>query len=170
MTEERPKVHHPNRRPPSGHIGPALVAVLVIGLFSAPVYAVLQSRSTHESSHSAMEPSMGNVGGTPVDLATLQPSLVKLYRGAKSHDSHFKTIPCFCGCQEGRLEHRNLFDCFVLEDGRGWESHATGCGVCQGEAEMALDLLARGSPPNEVKAQVIDEYGIPQEIRELQEG
>ena len=168
MTEERPELHR--RQPKSNYVGLALVAALVIGLFAAPIYAVVKSRSAPENSHPAMGPAMGDVGGSPVDLATLQPSLVKLYRGAKSHDSHFKGIPCFCGCQEGRLEHRNLFDCFVLKDGRGWESHATGCDVCQGEAEMALDLLARGSPPSEVKARIIDEFSTPQEIRDLQEG
>lgn len=166
MTEELPQAERPRSRPASDHIGIALAAALVIALFSAPIFAVVKSRSSHDDPRMTM----GNIGGSPVDLETLQPSLAKLYRGARSHAAHFEEIPCFCGCQEGRLEHRNLFDCFVLKDGRGWESHATGCDVCQGEAEMALTFLARGSPVADVKTRIINEYGTPQEIRDLQEG
>lgn len=139
--------------------------MVVAGLFGAPIYAMVESRSNHRQPRTTM----GDVGGTPVEIASLPPSLAKLYRGAKSHRPHFESIPCFCGCQEGRLEHRNLLDCYVLGNGRGWESHAVGCEVCQGEAETALDLLARGRPVAEVKARIVDEYGVPQEIRDLQE-
>lgn len=163
MTEGSPE--HPRKRPTSELIGFALIVTLATALFAAPFYAVMKSRSNHEQPRMTM----GNIGGTPVDLATLQPSLAKVYQGAKSHGSHFEEIPCFCGCQEGRLEHRNLYDCFILKDGRGWESHATGCDVCQGEAVMALDLLARGSPIAEVKTRIIDKYGMPEEMRDLQE-
>lgn len=166
MTEEPAQAHHPRRRSPSDYVGLALVSALAIALFSAPIYAVIKSRASHDKPSMTM----GDIGGSPVDLATLQPSLVKLYRGAKAHAPHFKEIPCFCGCQEGRLQHRNLYDCYVLKDGRGWESHAIGCDVCQGEAEMALALMSRGTPPDAVKTQVVDKYGMPEEIRELQEG
>ena len=166
MIEDQPDAEHPRKRPTSDYVGFALIAALVIGLFSAPIYAVVKSRSGHDDPRMTM----GNIGGTPVELATLPPAIAKLYRSARTHASHFTELPCYCGCQEGRLKHRNLFDCYVLADGRGWESHATGCDVCQGEAEMALDLLARGTPAAEVRTQIVDEYGTPQEIRDLREG
>lgn len=166
MSEESPQAHHPRRHSASDHIGLALVAVVVIGLLSAPIYAVINSRSSHDQPRMTM----GDIGGSPLELATLRSSLARLYRGAKSHRAYFEKIPCFCGCQEGRLQHRNLFDCYVLKDGRGWESHATGCDVCQGEAEMALDLMAHGSSLADVKTQIVDEYGMSREIRDLQEG
>ena len=144
------------------------MAVVALGVLSAPIYAFIDSRSNGTPASSAM--TMGDMGGTPVDIDTLRPALAELYIGARAHREHFAEIPCFCGCQEGRLEHRNLLDCYVLKDGRGWESHATGCAVCQGEARLALKLLDANEPVTDVKARIIDEFGVPQEIRDLQEG
>lgn len=166
MTEGRLQIERPRKRPVSDYIGLALTATLAVGLLSAPIYAVIKSSPQHDSPPMVM----GDIGGAPVDLSTLPPSLAKLYRGAESHATHFEEIPCFCGCQEGRLQHRNLLDCYVLKDGAGWESHAVGCDVCQGEAEMALDLLKDGSPIAEIKSRIVDSYGTPREIRDLQEG
>ena len=110
---------------------------------------------------------MASFGGTPVDITTLDAELAAMYRGAKAHAGHFKDIPCYCGCDRTRLEHRHLLDCFVLKDGGGWESHATGCAVCQGEARMALELYEQGMDPDEVRQLVIDEFGMSESMREM---
>jgi hypothetical protein len=162
---DAPTKDRPSARRPSDIVAIVLVTLLALGVLAAPVYVVLKDRATGSSMTT-----MGNMGGTAVSLETLDASLAEVYLDARSHGSHFEEIPCFCGCQEGRLEHRNLLDCFVLRDGSGWESHATGCGICQGEARMALRLLEAGTPIDETKTQIIDEFGMPEEMRDLQEG
>lgn len=164
MTDQSAEDHAPTRRP-SDVVAIAIVTLIALGLWSAPIYAMLKGRSAEPPMTG-----MGDIGGTTVSLGTLDPKLAQVYRAAQSHGSHFKEIPCFCGCQQGRLEHRHLLDCFVLRDGGGWESHATGCAICQGEARMALRLLGVGVPVDEVRAQILEEFGMPEEMRDQQEG
>jgi hypothetical protein len=164
MTERPPEPDHRPGRRASDIIGITIVTALVLGLFSAPIYVLIKARSSESTSMT-----MSDMGGAAVELSTLQPAVAKLYRGARDHGSHFEQIPCFCGCEEGRLQHRHLLDCFLLGNGGGWESHATGCAVCQGEARLALRLLSSGTSVGEVRKQIIEEFGLPQEMRDLQE-
>lgn len=75
-------------------------------------------------------------------------------------------IRCFCGCAKG-LEHRHLLDCFVRPDGSGWESHATGCAVCQGEARMALRMLEEGTSIDEVRRRIVEEFGMSEQMQDM---
>lgn len=145
----------------SSKVGLVIVTLVAVGLLAGPLFLLLGD----DAPETPMR--MGDIGGTAVDLDTLDPALAGLYRDAREHGDHFQEIPCFCGCQEGRLEHRHLLDCFVLQSGEGWESHAKGCGVCQGEAQMALRLLDKGTPPEEVRAKIIDAFGMPEGMSNL---
>ena len=75
-------------------------------------------------------------GPAPLDLSTISENIAGHYRYAAAHAEAYREIPCWCGCQQ-YLGHGNLEDCFVRRDGRGWEAHAAGCGVCNGEAAIA---------------------------------
>jgi hypothetical protein len=142
-----------------------LGALLFAFVLAGPLYILLsQDRPDQKAPET---PAMASFGGTPVDISTLDGKLAAMYRGAKAHGRHFEDIPCFCGCDRTRLEHRHLLDCFVLKDGGGWESHATGCSVCQGEARMALELLDEGVEPDDVRQLVIDEFGMSESMREM---
>jgi hypothetical protein len=163
---EGAKTGHKDRRAPvRWGVGGMLAATLLFAfVLAGPIYILL---SQGPPSNNVPEiPGMAAFGGTPVDLSTLDGRLAAMYRGVKAHGRHFDDIPCFCGCDR-TLEHRHLLDCFVLQDGGGWESHATGCSVCQGEARMALELFDQGVDPAEVRDLVIDEYGMPEAMREM---
>jgi hypothetical protein len=97
-------------------------------------------------------------GAAPLDLATVSTDIAGHYRHAAAHTDAYGQIPCWCGCEQF-LGHRNLADCFVRPDGRGFEAHAAGCGVCNGEATIAERMLAAGSTPAEVAAAVTTEFG-----------
>jgi uncharacterized protein with PCYCGC motif len=101
----------------------------------------------------------GHAGPAPLDLATVSADIAGHYRNALAHADSYREIPCWCGCQQF-LGHRNLFDCFVRPDGRGWEAHAAGCGVCNGEAAMAQRMLDEGQAPNDVATAVNLEFGV----------
>lgn len=86
--------------------------------------------------------------------------VVPLYHGAVENSTVFAATPCYCGCME-MLGHRHLLDCFERPDGSGWESHALGCGVCLGEADQVLDLVAGGVEPDAIVAAVVAEWSDP---------
>lgn len=100
----------------------------------------------------------GTAGPAPLDLATVPENIAGHYRYALAHADAYREIPCWCGCQQ-YLGHGNLEDCFVQPDGKGWEAHAAGCGVCNGEAAIAERMLDAGSTPAEVAEVVNLEFG-----------
>ena len=94
----------------------------------------------------------------PLDLTTVSASIAAHYHFAADHFAEFEQIPCWCGCEQF-LGHRHLGDCFVRADGRGWEAHAAGCGVCIGEAVTARRMLDEGRTPAEIKTAVDVQFG-----------
>ena len=100
---------------------------------------------------------MGGVHPGVIDLADVPAETAVFYRYAASHREIFEDIPCFCGCMEF-VDHRHLYDCFVRPDGQ-WEAHASGCGVCLGEAATIRRLLEEGRDPAAIRDAVIAEFG-----------
>jgi len=98
--------------------------------------------------------------GGVIDPSDVPEKVAVLYLGAHAHADVYEQIPCFCGC-EAMLGHRHLLDCFARPDG-SWEAHATGCGVCLGEATQVEGLLAAGeTDPTVIRTAVVAEWGDP---------
>jgi hypothetical protein len=95
-------------------------------------------------------------GGT-IELSELPDEHVVLYEAARADVETFSQVPCYCGCEDF-LGHRHLLDCFVTPDG-DWERHATGCGVCLGEAQDVLADQAAGRPLAEILDRIDAKYG-----------
>lgn len=140
----------------------AMAAVVVVALVAVAVSAILIDRPAVESASTAAAANMVTVapGGilAPQDVP---PGLAAHYQAAQDHQETFEAVPCFCGCEE-MLGHRHLGDCFVRADGRGLEAHALGCGVCLGEAQQVMDLVAAGiEDPDEIRDAVVAEWSDP---------
>ena len=70
------------------------------------------------------------------------------YAAASKYPHTVDKLHCFCGCEESpNLHHKTLLTCFT-------SLHATGCEICQGEANMAARMKAEGSTDEEVKGVV----------------
>jgi hypothetical protein len=95
---------------------------------------------------------------TPLELASVAADVADHYRYAEAHQAELSVIPCFCGCEEF-LAHENLYDCFIRIDGAGYDSHAAGCGVCLGEAVVAVQLLDAGTPATDVAERIVEQFG-----------
>jgi Protein of unknown function with PCYCGC motif len=93
-----------------------------------------------------------------MDLASVPANIATNYEFAAQHMALYAQVPCYCGCRSS-LGHRGLQDCFVKADGSGWESHASGCGVCIQESEMVRTLVAKGRSPTEIRDAVIAKFG-----------
>ena len=127
---------------------PILVVALALGLMLALASGGARGTAGMPG-HAAVE---------PLQLASVSEQIAGHYRAAAEHGDVFAQIPCYCGCQTF-LAHRNLYDCFVRPDGKGWEAHAAGCGVCLGESATARRLLDEGRSPAEVREAVIAQFG-----------
>ena len=130
----------------------AMVALVIL----VTVIAVAIADSGGAQGRRATASAHGTVA--PLDLSTVSAPIAAHYRYAKAHMSDYQQIPCWCGCQQF-LGHHNLADCFVRADGKGWEAHAAGCGVCNGEAAIAERMLGEGRTAADVKATVDVQFG-----------
>jgi hypothetical protein len=137
----------------------AVLAVMLLTVIGLGIRDGLRSERDTTTAPSADEMFAVAPGGV-IDPSEVPESIAVMYRGAIDHPGDFAELPCFCGCAE-MLDHRHLLDCFQRPDGSGWEAHASGCGVCLGEADQALSLLDQGAPIDDVRAAVIERWGDP---------
>ncbi len=100
------------------------------------------------------------------------PMTLKAYTYATEHPEVLEQIPCYCGCG-GHSGHRFLRDCFIHDDGT-YDSHASSCDVCVGEALMAQQYLPSGIPTAsaQVQTQAIDlsNLSLPDNFQSLSDG
>lgn len=140
----------------------AVAAVVAVSLSAVALFAILMDRPAVESATPATAENMVAVApGGVLAPEDVPPGLAAHYQAALDHSDIFETVPCFCGCEE-MLGHRHLGDCFVRADGQGLEAHALGCGVCLGEAQQVIDLLAAGiEDPDQIRDTVVAEWSDP---------
>ncbi len=135
----------------------ATVALLVAVTVTIVVVAGASGGDArHVNASTSGSPTHGAVA--PLDLSTVSAQVAGHYRYAQAHMTDYQQIPCWCGCEQF-LGHRNLADCFVRADGQGFEAHAAGCGVCNGEAAIAEQMLDQGHSPADAKATVDRQFG-----------
>jgi hypothetical protein len=85
---------------------------------------------------------------SPADLDDAFEDARPSYAAASKYPETVDKLRCFCGCEESpNLHHKNLLTCFT-------SLHATGCEICQGEANMAGKMKGEGSTDEEVKGVV----------------
>ena len=85
------------------------------------------------------------------------------YQFAVDHPEALEYQPCYCGCGNMAIEHKNNLDCFIQdvdEDGNiTFDNHAAGCGIC---VDIALDvqrLTEEGKSQTEIRNYVDARYG-----------
>lgn len=130
-----------------------LFAGMVLTIAGVTAFVVVAAGGGKEPADAA-----GRGQVAPLELASVSDRIAGHYRYAKVHTAEYEQIPCWCGCEQF-LDHRNLADCFVRADGKGWEAHAAGCGVCNAEAVIAERMLAEGHSPLDVKSTVDSQFG-----------
>lgn len=91
-----------------------------------------------------------------LDLSSQPPEIVATYQYVEGHRSLVRQVPCYCGCGKS-LAHQNLFDCFVISRGV-YSDHASGCMVCDDEANDIQRLAGEGRSAREIRAFIDAEY------------
>lgn len=143
-------------------IGWVVASVVAVALLAISLQATFRNGSAVESvKPAAVENMIAVAPGGVLAPEDVPPGLAAHYEAAQEHQDIFEAVPCFCGCEE-MLGHRHLGDCFVRPDGQGLEAHALGCGVCLGEAQQVMDLLAAGiEEPDQIREAVVAEWSDP---------
>jgi hypothetical protein len=72
------------------------------------------------------------------------------YRVAEKNPGLLAQLHCYCGCDRV-YGHQNLLDCY-----RG--DHGSKCEICIGEALMAQQLSAQGSPVDQIRDAIRRQY------------
>ena len=85
------------------------------------------------------------------------PRLRDAYRVAQTRGPLLATLDCYCGCGQLDPPHTSLLDCFIQPDG-SWDTHASGCGICQDEALDANLWAAEGLSPAEIGRRIDEKY------------
>lgn len=94
---------------------------------------------------------------TGLDLGTVPETVAADYHFAEAHQELLSHIPCYCGCGK-TLGHRDLRDCFITRKG-AYEPHASGCGICQVEAEDVKAMVISNTSPADIRAAIDQKYG-----------
>lgn len=83
----------------------------------------------------------------------------ELYRGdtrqayivAREHPELLAQLDCYCGCEQNE-GHKNLLDCYRT-------NHGAACDVCMGEALTGAQMLAQGTPIDQIREALRARYG-----------
>jgi hypothetical protein len=81
---------------------------------------------------------------------------LKAYRVAVRMPSLLAVLPCYCGCGQ-TLQHRNLYDCFMNDDGT-FDEHAATCAICDMQALDAATWQAQGNSPKQIWRLMVAKY------------
>jgi hypothetical protein len=73
------------------------------------------------------------------------------YRIVRDAPQLIAQLPCYCYCDRG-FGHKSLHSCYVDE-------HAAHCAVCVDEVLKAYDMQKRGLSPQQIRDQIVAEYG-----------
>ncbi len=84
------------------------------------------------------------------------------YKIAEEMPKTIDALYCWCKCKENpKLHHKTLLTCYTSD-------HASKCGICMHEAEMAADLTKQGKSIPEIRA-AVDAFYKAKEEKEKQE-
>lgn len=83
------------------------------------------------------------------------------YAYALARPDVLQWLPCYCGC--GGMGHGSNLDCFFVrrevESTFTYEEHASYCDICIETANLASEMLAKGSTMTEIRAAVDSTFG-----------
>jgi hypothetical protein len=83
------------------------------------------------------------------------------YAFALSRPDVLQWLPCYCGCSG--MDHRSNLDCFFVrrevKSTFAYEEHASFCDICVKTANLASEMLAKGSTMTQVRAAVDSTFG-----------
>jgi hypothetical protein len=147
-------------------IGVAVVALAAFALTRRQTGPARTENARHSAEHSSSPLSVETNTAVPAHYQT-EPAAGSLaltlapekfsgkaqeaYRVVQEAPQLIAQLPCYCYCDRG-FGHKSLHSCFV-------DDHAAHCAVCVDEALLAYNLQKRGLSPQQIREQIIAQYG-----------
>lgn len=90
------------------------------------------------------------------------PDIKRIYLGVAQYQEELEKMPCYCGCGDS-VGHTSAYDCFIKSDHKNneeieWTDHATKCPVCLDIAAYTIIETEKGTPLDEIRKVVDEEY------------
>jgi hypothetical protein len=83
------------------------------------------------------------------------------YAFALARPDVLQWLPCYCGC--AGIPHRSNLDCYFVrrevKSSFAYEEHASFCDICVKTANVASEMLAKGSTMTQIRAAVDSTFG-----------
>ncbi|QPC46113.1 PCYCGC domain-containing protein [Mangrovibacillus cuniculi] len=133
------------------------------------VLLVLSACSTNEASPEHTKENHGdliemteNRTVLPSFLEEDPPDIKRIYLGVAQYQEELEQMPCYCGCGDS-VGHTSAYDCFIKSDHKNkedieWTDHATNCPVCLDIAAYTIIETEKGTPLDEIRKVVEEEY------------
>ncbi|QTM98550.1 hypothetical protein ERJ70_04100 [Sediminibacillus dalangtanensis] len=128
------------------------------------VMAALAACSSQETEEE-LAPNHERTAGTdqlPQFLKDASEDLQTVYRSAAEHQELLEQIPCYCGCGDASVGHKDNHDCFVHEiadDGEVvWDTHGIGCQVCIDTAVYSINEYEKGTDIPTIRKTIDNTY------------
>ena len=146
-------------------IGVVVVALAAFALTRLQKRPAQTESATHSAEHQSAADS-SNAKSIPAHYDTEPPRIAlaatldpekfngktqEAYRVVREAPQLIAQLPCYCYCDRG-FGHKSLHSCFV-------DDHAAHCAVCVDEALLAYNLQKRGLSPQQIREQIIAQYG-----------
>jgi hypothetical protein len=136
-----------------------IIAAVVVALMAGG-YFVSQSSSRGSEQGDYAETVKGGTVPVTAGLIETRPLMApnrfkgrvsEVYKWAAEIPEVFDSLYCYCGCKENpRFKHKTLLTCYT-------DTHASKCGICLKEGQMAWELTKKGMSPTEIRGEV-DKY------------
>ena len=149
-----------------GIIGVVIVGLAAFALTRLPKRPAHTDSTMHSAEHQSAPTASAETKSVPAHSQTepaassLEPTLAPEKFTGKAQDAYrivreapqlIAQLPCYCYCDRG-FGHKSLHSCYV-------DDHAAHCAVCVDEVLAAYNLQKRGLSPQQIREQIIAQYG-----------
>lgn len=85
-----------------------------------------------------------------------------IYVAVSQHQELLEHIPCYCGCGDDAIGHRDNYDCFIHQNEADgsivWDDHATRCNACLTIAVESIVEYQNGKSIKEIREMIEENY------------
>jgi len=144
-------------------IGVAIIGLVAFALTRRKEHPAQTQNTAHTAGHTPLssdakaipahyetEPARNSLAPT-LDPAKFSGKTRDAYRIVRDAPQLIAQLPCYCYCDRG-FGHKSLHSCYV-------DDHAAHCVVCVDEVLKAYDMQKRGWSPEQIREQIVAEYG-----------
>ncbi|WP_077624465.1 PCYCGC motif-containing (lipo)protein [Sediminibacillus massiliensis] len=136
----------------------SLLIVLIIVLTACSSNTESQKQEKLAPNHEQTE----GIEVLPSFLDQSSQDMRNVYLAVAQQKELLEQIPCYCGCGDEKIGHRDNYDCFVFDNDKNgeviWDSHGINCQVCIDTAVYSINEYQKGTDIGEIRATIDETY------------